>query len=54
MLIFQIKFTMEILDTRERLPKMNRFFNGLIGICLVGGLVSIFIPINILINLVIV
>ena len=54
MLIFQIKFTMEILDTHERLPKMNRFFNGLIGICLVGGLVSIFIPINILINLIIV
>lgn len=53
MLVFQIKFTTGILDTRLRLPNFHRLFNGLVALCLVVGGVSILISLNALSNLVI-
>lgn len=52
-LIFQISFTMGILDTRIRLPNVHRVFNGLIATCLLVGAISFFTPVNALSNLVI-
>ena len=52
-LIFQIKFTTGILDTRVRVPGLHRLFSGLIATCLVVGVVSIFATVNALSNLVI-
>ena len=52
-LIFQIKFTTGILDTRVRVPGLHRLFSGLIATCLVLGVVSIFATVNALSNLVI-
>jgi len=52
-LIFQIKFTTGILETRLRLPNFHRLFNGLVAICLVVGVVSIFVTGNALSNLII-
>ena len=42
--VFQIKFTTGILDTRLRVPNLHRLFNGLVVLCLVVGGVSILIP----------
>jgi PAS domain S-box-containing protein len=53
MLVFQIKFTTGILDTRLRLPKFHRVFTGLVAICLVMSLVSFFVALNALSNLII-
>ena len=52
-LIFQIKFTTGILETRLRLPSFHRLFNGLVAICLVVGVLSIFVTVNALSNLII-
>jgi PAS domain S-box-containing protein len=52
-LIFQIKFTTGILETRLRLPSFHRLFNGLVAICLVVGVVSIFFTVNALSNIII-
>jgi PAS domain S-box-containing protein len=52
-LIFQIRFTMGILDTRVRVPKIHRLLNGLVAAGLVVGAVSFFVPANALSNLVI-
>jgi len=52
-LIFQIKFTMGILETRRFVPQLHRILFSLLLACLVVGTVSLFTPVSILINLLI-
>jgi PAS domain S-box-containing protein len=52
-LIFQIKFTIGILDTRRFVPQLHRILFSLLLACLVVGTVSLFTPVSILINLLI-
>ncbi len=51
MLVFQIKFTTGILDTRLRAPRIHRVFNGLVGLVLAAGAISILNPLNVVMNL---
>jgi len=50
-LVFQIRFTAGILDTRVRAPRLNRLFNWLIAVCLLVGMVSFFVNANAVLNL---
>jgi PAS domain S-box-containing protein len=52
-LLFQIKFTTGILDTRRFVPNFHLILNGLVYACLGLGIVSLFFPVGILINLLI-
>lgn len=50
-LVFQIKFTTGILDTHARVPKLHRLFEGLVIACLIVGALSVFVRVNVLVNL---
>jgi PAS domain S-box-containing protein len=49
-LVFQIKFTTGILDTRRFVPDLHLVLNGLVYACLVAGIVSLIISAGLLIN----
>lgn len=51
-LIFQIKFTTGILETRARLPGLHRIFDGLVIATLVVTGFSLFVSVNAVLNLV--
>ncbi len=50
-MVFQVKFTVGILDARQLVPKLHLLLNSLVYTCLALGLISLFIPAGFWINI---